>query len=544
MKIYESKSQAVADGCRSRTEWDKLGRVVSGEPFGIVVRQSGNAHIQKSMKRSNDIVLLDLGEDRCLLATGWWNVYHESQTTEKIPPKSAGKTTESPPRSALPEITNTIISLPYIPLDVSPSSETAPKFNTLKQLRREKKREKIFRAYMPETFSEADKKRLGEDYQKFACFHHEMILCRIVNELPRDAYPDMNHDHMCQLIPNYKGLMPRWLSMGLIERQTVIADPFGLGIEVPRGVKGGRCYGYRLRNTDYRQATWRLVDITDPACIRKLDDYCNVTYPVQRFLRANNATMEIAYDVPDEFLRQVAEADHAETMRGSVADRIESYRKRLSLIRDCVHRFKIDDFSGRAHNNLTWLKRETRRFIRIDGQAPVQIDVKTCLPLMIGLAAQDKGVDAKGYLRICEGDLYQHLADLGGFTRAEVKRDLMQRALFAPPGHRNERLPVWRLFCREFPAIADFCRHTKSSKATAANTKPWNKLAQIAQRREVRYMIFGVCERIRRERPNCWVNTVHDSLYCLPDDAEYCMSVMADEFAKLGVHPYLEPKSP
>lgn len=55
-------------------------------------------------------------------------------------------------------------------------------------------------------------------------------------------------------------------------------------------------------------------------------------------------------------------------------------------------------------------------------------------------------------------------------------------------------------------------------------------------------MIFTVCERIRRERPDCWLTTIHDSVLCLPEDGEYVRNVMADEFEKLGIKPTLEVK--
>jgi hypothetical protein len=64
----------------------------------------------------------------------------------------------------------------------------------------------------------------------------------------------------------------------------------------------------------------------------------------------------------------------------------------------------------------------------------------------------------------------------------------------------------------------------------------------MAQKAEVSFVIFGVCERIRQERPECWVTTIHDSVLCLPDDGEYVRGVMLAEFAKLDVNPRLEVK--
>ncbi len=329
---------------------------------------------------------------------------------------------------------------------------------------------------------------------------------------------------------------------GILEKTEVEEFPL-LGIAVPRGVKGGKCFGYRFKNEEYRNATVRKRPITDPKLIEVIEAHRNVNYPVQRWLKKNLQQIEMA-DIPDGKLLEVADEDE-----GDPQVRFYTYKEQIDLIRDRSWIFVADRFSRRIHTNLTQLKRELRAGLRVAGQPLVQIDIKNSQPLFIGLAARKDGFEDRRYLELCQADLYQHLADRGGWTRKEVKEQLTQAALFAANTSRHQGLPVKQLFDAEFPTMARFIREMKDGKKTVANPKPHNKLAKLAQKTEANFLIYGmgkltegVCERIMRERRDCWVGTIHDSLLVLPGDVDYAMSVMQGEFAKLGVQPRLVPE--
>ena len=53
-------------------------------------------------------------------------------------------------------------------------------------------------------------------------------------------------------------------------------------------------------------------------------------------------------------------------------------------------------------------------------------------------------------------------------------------------------------------------------------------------------MIHGVCETIRKQRPNVPIVTIHDSIVTTPDCAEYVLQTMRDEFAIFRITPRLE----
>ena len=68
------------------------------------------------------------------------------------------------------------------------------------------------------------------------------------------------------------------------------------------------------------------------------------------------------------------------------------------------------------------------------------------------------------------------------------------------------------------------------------------RLPKAMQRVEAYVMYQVICERIRTERPEIWLATIHDSILCHPDDAEYIRSVMVEEFAGIGARPTIKRK--
>ena len=139
------------------------------------------------------------------------------------------------------------------------------------------------------------------------------------------------------------------------------------------------------------------------------------------------------------------------------------------------------------------------------------------------------------FLERCQGDVYQYVADHARTTRAKVKQANTQRALFAPNDHRCQRSRIKRAFDRLFPEVAGYIQECKDGDH--------RELAKQLQRAESGFMLRTVCNRLRLERPDLFVVTIHDSILCLPNDAEYIRGVMLDEFGKHGVQPRLEIKA-
>jgi hypothetical protein len=554
--VFWSYGQAAGEGYLSKSQWRKRHRQpLPDAPTAIVVRKTGIADGWGDYP-----IIEDRGNDIYLVAAKYYWVIHKDHT-EPLQSIAKGHATASGQESVVnsPGNENVIQSQIAVPISCIPSSNQSPShvhpsplITTIDRkeadensipveetrgftiINRHEKSVNKGGTFVPENFSTQDGLRLGDLLEEAYCVFHNMHLFRVIRRLPKDAWIDLHYDYFDRRLPNWRKLRPMLLD-GILERTEEEEFPL-LDIVVPRGVKGGKCYGYRFKNEEYRNARVRKRSIINPKLIEMIEAHRNVKYPVQRWLQKNLQQAEMA-DVPEETLLELAAGEDDPQVR------YYTYKEQIDLIREKAWIFVADKFSRRIHTNLTQLKRELRAGLRVAGEPLVQIDIKNSQPLFIGLAARRMGVDDRRYLELCQVDLYQHLADQGGWTRSQVKEQLTQAALFASNGSPHQRLPVKQLFDAQFPKMATFIHYMKDGKKTEANPKPHNKLAKLAQKTEANFVIYdGVCERIRRERPDCWLGTIHDSLLMLPGDVDYGLAVMRAEFAKLGVEPRLVPE--
>jgi hypothetical protein len=373
---------------------------------------------------------------------------------------------------------------------------------------------------------------VGTLIEPAALVFDQLFKFRHYGEYHRDDFINLNYDWCDRLIYKFRDTIRLLLNERLLERTDVVTDKWGLGIELPRGKGTGISYGYRLVNPEYRENYHKVV-LKDKHICRRLDSYNTVKYPVQRWLKKNLERLE-AVMPEEEWLLGIAQGDRR---------RADIYRSKLKLVQDRLWLFNPDTFSRRIHNNLTALKRETRAFLRVDGDTLAEIDIKCSQWLFLALVCMKKGIaDAERFLRICEHDLYEYIANMGGWSRERVKETLTKRCLFAPNGHRCQKTKIKKTLDREFPTIAAFIRRQKDGKPTVGNPKPWNKLARTLQKEECNFVVFTVCERIRKERPELFVGTIHDSLLCRSQEVGYLQTVLVEEFARVGTTPRLEPK--
>jgi hypothetical protein len=217
--------------------------------------------------------------------------------------------------------------------------------------------------------------------------------------------------------------------------------------------------------------------------------------------------------------------------------RAESVRDQILAIQRGEWFFSVDRKTRRIFSNLTSLKRGARKHLRVRGEAPWQVDLSCCHLLALAHQCLRAGVrDAEGFLRYCEGDFYRRLADEGGFTWDEVKEAFTRRALNAPNRHRYQRSDVMKFFRRRWKHVARYMWQQKANgKPSPECPKPHNKLALSLQKWEADLVIFRICDRIRRERTECWIATIHDAIACLERDVPYVLKTTGQELKALGI---------
>ena len=273
--------------------------------------------------------------------------------------------------------------------------------------------------------------------------------------------------------------------------------------------KGKKSLGYRLC-PELAQRTWRLTRRSNRAIVRNLRKTEGERSPVVRWLTKNLSRIEAV--IPDglPWMDELA----------------------LQAVNDgCVAFNPEDEFGRRYHSNLTNLRSDLRRHLRVDGRPLVQIDIANSQPLFQAVVAERLGVVCPAYKWVCEeGQLYDFLGEKTGLTRKRTKQQMMSSVFF---GKNDSRSRTKRAFRKRFPEVAALLDEIKADDHA--------ELARLLQRAESDFVVRTVCERLRRERPGMFVATIHDSIVTNSrEDAATILETMREEFVKLGIEPKLE----
>jgi hypothetical protein len=147
--------------------------------------------------------------------------------------------------------------------------------------------------------------------------------------------------------------------------------------------------------------------------------------------------------------------------------------------------------------------------------------------------------DIEESLAICEaGQFYESM--MPEDQRADRKardrfKELFYGVLFGPNKSKSCFPNRTRLrFQQRHGALADVLFQFK--------TKNYRHAAHLLQNTESSLFIGTICDRIRKERSDIVVFTIHDSILTLPGHVQYLHSVIEDEFGKLGIRPTLTQK--
>jgi hypothetical protein len=511
------------EGYGSKSQWAKVGRVPCCEASAIVIKETivsnGLSFHVARLKEFHSPVVADLGNDRWQVAKAnegkninWWLIYREDQTCPKPCKKSIQVS------SAISSTKNNSSN----PLPPSPTTSfirckdhrKAKSDQDLKPLLTDSKKRSFNngnKAYFPEGL---DRSTWPEPYRDaMTWIVHLIYLRRVLERSGKDDFVPLKTIYLREILGGREADVAKEL---LLRNGIIECDNYY--------VQGEKSKGYRLRED--RCVTHRLIDLDNPTIranlIKRHAD--QTSKAVHKWLYNNLDRVTIEESAAIENIEQLADTE----------EKREAYIGSVRAIIDGYLDWTVDDFAGRVHTNFSRLKRELKKHLRFDGQRPVEIDINNSQPTFLSIVAWQCGVDEPHYRSLCEeGRLYDWLAEKGGWTRAYVKEELMAKAFFSKNRYTNA---AKRLFNAEFPQMAAFIEKTKA--------KDHKKLAQTLQKAESQYMIHGVCETIRKTRPNTPIITIHDSILTTPDCAEYVLQTMRDEFAVFHISPRLEAKSP
>lgn len=247
---------------------------------------------------------------------------------------------------------------------------------------------------------------------------------------------------------------------------------------------------------------------------------------------------------------------------------IIKYNYNLESI-DCIHvghyRFYQDETSGRIHTVLTNMKREVRQFVKYRGESLINLDFKNSQPFISSVLFNEdfytnniekgyKGLgsnklatfsdcnncndyiseDVAEYIElVINGGFYEKYQSITGIKdRTEAKVDCLKLMYSSDVDKKGkERLSKSKKqFIKHFPNVYDKFRCMKKD-----NHKHF---AILMQSLESSLFIGRICSRIRLERPELALFTLHDSIMVTKGAADYIKNVMIEETEiMLGIKP-------
>ena len=380
---------------------------------------------------------------------------------------------------------------------------------------------------------------------------HIMEWNRVFYRRPRDEFVRLKAAYLNAVMGRWQAKEIREL---LAEEGVIEIDPQYFPGEQSRGYK----LGQKLRGTTFRRhpAGAKLSERMER---HKLTT--DLTLAVHRHLYSWLTRLEVDHDAAMLSL----------TTRDEVIDKYIP----LDMIADGQFYLLPDEY-GRVHTNLSSLSRRLRPFLHCEGERLVMLDVKNSQPfflsvLLLDLLSEEKGIssfyrhnkivnkkgegeegrdgaitidkllprwkkemakldlpaDVRAYITLTEnGTLYEYLGELFGLTsREEVKKAFFQRVLFCKP-HKHQFSTA---FTDQFPTVAGVITELKA--------KDHRRLSHYLQRCESAAVIHGVCERLRVDRPDVPVWTIHDCVMTTRPHAEAVRTVVRDQFAAMSLSP-------
>lgn len=311
-----------------------------------------------------------------------------------------------------------------------------------------------------------------------------------------------------------------------------------------------KCRGFRLNVP--KNCFPMTINLEDKKLIRKINSNpknFKIHLPVHDFLKNSLQLIEIEDSIP-----------------GLTAKQMISHQ----MIKMKDFHFSVDEY-GRVHTNLTNMSSSLRKFLKVENQKLVNIDIRNSQPLFLSvmfkhlsktdLKTSDLGKqvfylppllplccqkerffyaslaakpDVKMYTTLCEqGEFYDWIMDgmkVPSDDRKIFKRRFFGKVFFCESQMNDES----EFFKKYFPSIFDFITEMKSVN--------YKVMANVLQRVESHFIIENVAARLCRQKPHMFLSTIHDSFLIENHDVNFVLEVLQEEFGKLGLEPKINPE--
>jgi hypothetical protein len=361
--------------------------------------------------------------------------------------------------------------------------------------------------------------RKRSDLARFVA--HKIVWAGVFKRTNTSGFVQLKAEYLRKFFPDsqiYKRVMA-----GLVDGGAIECDG--------SYVRGQKCLGYKL-NPELSRMRQTRVPVLDTVLARKIararDESSQGLQPVHRYLLGHLKTVRIDVDAATETFY--------------AGDFHPVNETAIQFIAAGDWRLIVCDY-GRVHTNLTNLKSKFRRFLSVNGETLVNLDIRNSQPLVFASILRDRfgqsklPADVNKYIDLCEsGTFYDHLMQESGIPakkRSAFKKSFFRRVFFCKNDPPTKAAVA---FGEVFPNVYRVIRDLKADQYQA--------LAHSLQRRESSIMIGGVATRCMLEIPAAFVGTIHDSILCHPRYAEQIRQYIMESFSGVGLIPTIRIENP
>lgn len=318
---------------------------------------------------------------------------------------------------------------------------------------------------------------------------------------------------------------------------------------------------FKYRFTSAYRSIYKKLPLTNAKLLRR----------IEKFQQSQKKRNSKKYTGQNEFLRHLTIEPEALEYIKTISDE-DKYNYALSSITRIMNgdiTYKVDKTSGRFHSNLTNLPKGLRQFVRINGIALANIDVKNCQPylstilltnpkkvagftkytpfsmLLENLQVEQKE-DVKRYvsLVVC-GQLYEYLwkefTNRGLIFRS--RDDVKKQVLFILFARNGINSPARTIFRKLFPAVHLAFSRVRGYEKNGSHFKNFKRFPILLQRIESHIILNLILNRINKEFPGTIGLTIHDSIMTNnnPIHIYRVRKIMVEEFSNfVGFEPKIK----
>lgn len=304
---------------------------------------------------------------------------------------------------------------------------------------------------------------------------------------------------------------------------------------------GSKSFGYRFQSnhTSYSDTFYKLK-VTDKLITKKMNNF-------REKQRAEAIAAGADYEHLFNYIQNI-KIEYAAAIKFindnyvPFSDNYEARRLSIELIAGGDIFFKVDGKGNRAHTNLTNLASDLRQFIRYNGKKLGQVDLRNSQPFLLNLVIKNKinkrsveqMEEYNRYKKLTEnGEFYEYLMSEFGIASSNEKDRKAFKLLFFGRVFFDRNRKVLKkeeqLFAELFPTIFSIIRKIKEEDYT--------QLAISLQKGESKIIITECVRKIRQERPDIFVSTIHDSIVGEHENLDYFREVIEEVFLKYNLAP-------